>query len=85
MRCDIFSRMRSEGFLFLSGGLGAASCLTRFRGVWLLGAGIERVSSVLSRACVWTFCVAGVGNRGSVRAALQRGMAFRLACVGNGG
>ena len=33
---------------------------------WLLGAAIQRVSSVSLRACVWTFRVAGVGNRGSV-------------------
>ena len=94
----IFSRMRSEGFLFLSGGLGAGSCLTRFRGVcaersrafaacshgrsyWALQ--FRRVASVSPRACAWTFRMEGVGNRGSMCAALDRGMAFRVAGVGN--
>ena len=52
---------------------------------WLLIAAIQRVSSVSARARVWTVRVAGVGNRGSVCAALDRGMAFRVAAVGNGG
>ena len=88
--------MRSEGFLFLSGGLGVGSCLTRFRRVCAersrafaacpLGHGYWALQFRVSlRACVWAFRVAGKGNRGSVCAALDRGMAFRVAGVGNGG
>ena len=66
-----FSRMRSEKFLFLSGGLGAGSCLTRFRRVCAersprvrFGVAIGRCNSAMRRACVWTFRVALVGNGG---------------------
>ena len=93
-------RMRSEGFLFLSGGLGAGSCLTRFRHVCAersrasasvrkrprhvrLGVAIGSCNSAcLERACVWTLRVAGVGDRGSTCAALDRGLAFCVASVG---
>ena len=44
---------------------------------WLLGAANQHGSRVSPRACVWAFRVAGVGNRGSVREALEGGMAFR--------
>ena len=54
----------------------SASVRGVFAWVWLLGAAIQRVSGVSPRACVWTFRVAGVGDRG---------MAFRVAGVGNGG
>ena len=53
-----FSWMRSEGFLFLSGGLGAGSCLTRFRGLSAecpracsLGRGLWALQFSVSRAC----------------------------------
>ena len=73
------SRMRSECFLLLSGGLGGEIVFESFlarvrrasasvRGVfawaWLSGGATQRVSSMPPRACVWTFRVAGVGNGG---------------------
>ena len=91
--------MRSKRFLFLSGGLGAGSCLTRFPP---LCAGRRTFAGVRERprasaACPLGRCnlacferVAacvgvGVGNLGSVCAELDRGMVLRAVGVGNGG
>ena len=62
-----FSRMRSEGFLFLSGGLGAGSCLTRFRHVCAERSRRVRMGVAIGR------CPSACLEHGSVRAALDRG------------
>ena len=41
----------------------------------------DRGSACLERVCVWA-CNAGVGDRGSACAALDRGLACRVAGVG---
>ena len=62
--------MRSDGFPFIVWGSGGWTLVR----VVLLGSSREGLG-----ACVWTFRVAGVGDRGSACAALDRGLAFRVA------
>ena len=75
-----FSRMRKEGFLFLSGGLGAGSCLTRFRPsvrerprsrrVWL-GVAIRRCDSACLEHVSLRAHMGGQRARGADRFAWQ--------------
>ena len=52
-----------------------------FARAWLLGGVSGRVSSMSPRVRIWAFRVAGVKNQGSVGAALDRGLAFRVVGV----
>ena len=79
--------MRSEGFLFLSGGLGAGSCLPRFRGVSAerprrvrLGVAIARCNSArLERVAACVCMDVSRGRRGEWCDLLRRRASFCVA------